>query len=287
MAIKLTEKFIRSLKTSQNSNKIYYDNSIKGFGLRITKSGTKSFILNYRINGKEKRITIGTYPVWSLEKAIEKANRLRLEIDNGIDPLQTKADAFAEWTMQDLYKQVKNAHIPKLAERAQKDVCSMWNNYIMPSLGRYHLKDITAHHIDELHRKISLTKPVRANRVLEIVRHALNLAIRWQKVDKNVANGFRRNIEQPKDVFLTTEQVSQLFVGKYGDDNLIQTFKTKEEQDICRSLFCWINDGSHTINDDLFIQSHDVQIDNYKKVFKEIFVASKHEGHYEMMMGIE
>jgi len=73
-------------------------------------------------------------------------------------------------------------------------------------------------------------------------------------------------------------------LGKYGDDELIKKFETKEEQEICRSLISWINDGSHSINDDLYVELQDQTIENYKKVFKAIFVLTNHEGHYNMMM---
>lgn len=75
-------------------------------------------------------------------------------------------------------------------------------------------------------------------------------------------------------------------LGKYGDDDLILKFGTKEEQEICRSLISWINDGSHSINDDLYIELQDRTIETYKKVFKDIFILTKHEGHYNMMMNI-
>jgi wobble nucleotide-excising tRNase len=73
-------------------------------------------------------------------------------------------------------------------------------------------------------------------------------------------------------------------LGKYRDDDLIKKFTTKEEQEICRSLICWINDGSHSINDDLYIELQDRTIDNYKKVFMDIFIKTDNEGHYNMMM---
>jgi wobble nucleotide-excising tRNase len=76
-------------------------------------------------------------------------------------------------------------------------------------------------------------------------------------------------------------------LGKYGDDDLILKFETKEEQEICRSLISWINDGSHSVSDDLFVELQDRTIESYKKVFKDIFVLTKHEGHYNMMMNIE
>ncbi len=75
-------------------------------------------------------------------------------------------------------------------------------------------------------------------------------------------------------------------LGKYGDDDLIKKFENKEEREICRSLISWINDGSHSINDDLYIELQDRTIENYKKVFKDVFLLTNHEGHYKMMMGI-
>jgi wobble nucleotide-excising tRNase len=73
-------------------------------------------------------------------------------------------------------------------------------------------------------------------------------------------------------------------LGKFGDDELIQNFPNGEEQEICRSLISWINDGSHSINDDLFIELQDRTVEMYKSVFRNIFIYTKHEGHYNMMM---
>ena len=77
-------------------------------------------------------------------------------------------------------------------------------------------------------------------------------------------------------------------LGGYHYDELINSFKdSHEEQEICRSMVCWINDGSHTIPDDLFIQSHDDLKEKYGEVFKKIFINTQHHGHYKMMMGIK
>ncbi len=76
-------------------------------------------------------------------------------------------------------------------------------------------------------------------------------------------------------------------LGGYKDADLISKFTSKEEQEIFRSLISWINDGSHSISDDLFIEAQTDVVDKYLKVFKDIFILTKHEGHYEMMMGVE
>lgn len=74
-------------------------------------------------------------------------------------------------------------------------------------------------------------------------------------------------------------------LGKYGDDNLVQIFNNNEEREICKSLISWINDGSHSINDDLYIEYQDETIEKYMNVFRRIFIETKHEEHYNMMMG--
>lgn len=73
-------------------------------------------------------------------------------------------------------------------------------------------------------------------------------------------------------------------LGKYGDDDLIQKFPSFEEQEICRSLLCWINDGSHCLPDDLFLEAPEDTIEKFYNVFKGIFKHTNHLAHYEMMM---
>jgi wobble nucleotide-excising tRNase len=73
-------------------------------------------------------------------------------------------------------------------------------------------------------------------------------------------------------------------LGKFGDDDLIKKFANAQEQEICRSLISWINDGSHSIPDDLFIEHQGATIDKYFEVFKRIFDVMGHAEHYNMMM---
>lgn len=77
------------------------------------------------------------------------------------------------------------------------------------------------------------------------------------------------------------------FLGKYGDDVLIEKFKRREEKEICRSLLSWINDGSHGFPDDLFIEHQDAVIRKYHVVFKQIFDKMGHIEHYNMMLNSE
>lgn len=72
-------------------------------------------------------------------------------------------------------------------------------------------------------------------------------------------------------------------LGGMKDEDIFQTF-TGEEQTICRSLFSWMNYGSHNSDDDLYVVVDDAMVEKYKAVFKQVFYGTGHERHYEMMM---
>ena len=59
----------------------------------------------------------------------------------------------------------------------------------------------------------------------------------------------------------------------------------RSEKIICKSLCSWVHDGSHYAHDDLYVSIDDSMVENYLKVFREIFVKARHIEHYKMMMG--
>jgi wobble nucleotide-excising tRNase len=72
--------------------------------------------------------------------------------------------------------------------------------------------------------------------------------------------------------------------GGMKKDEICKLFDGMEKR-ICMSLFSWVNDGSHSIHDDLYI-NHGTQTNAaYLQVFKNIFVRAGQIGHYNMMVG--
>lgn len=53
---------------------------------------------------------------------------------------------------------------------------------------------------------------------------------------------------------------------------------------ICKALISFINDGSHSVFEDLIFAPDDGEIENYKRVFKLVFDKLGHIDHYNMMM---
>lgn len=58
-----------------------------------------------------------------------------------------------------------------------------------------------------------------------------------------------------------------------------------QEKFICRSLFSWVNSGSHYPPDDVYVTPSETSVQIYLQVFKAIFEKTGHPSHYKMMMG--
>src|ERR1700722_6707783 len=100
MAEKLTNDLIQAIGAPATGAITLWDNEPKarGFGVRIfaaTKqnpAGVRSFFINYRIDGIERRHTIGKFPTWSAVAARAEAQDLRKRIDRGEDPANEKRE---------------------------------------------------------------------------------------------------------------------------------------------------------------------------------------------------
>lgn len=76
-------------------------------------------------------------------------------------------------------------------------------------------------------------------------------------------------------------------LGQLGDEDVLNKIENPTDKEICRSLICWINDGSHCIPDDFHIGYQEDAKEKYLQVFKKIFEETNQIAHYNMMMGID
>ena len=87
----LNEEAVKRLPAPSKGNRITYfagatiqgAKAPRGFGVRVTATGARAFVLNYRLRGREYRLTIGAWPDWSALKAVHEARKLRQRIDRG------------------------------------------------------------------------------------------------------------------------------------------------------------------------------------------------------------
>ena len=135
MAKKITDKLVKEIESPETSNRITYDTDIKGFGVRVTKAGSKVFIFNYRVKGtgRERRYTIGTYDDWSVAAARKEAQSLKRVRDRGGDPMGALHEKRAAPTVKDLTDRYIEEHLSKKRPSADRNDRAMITNDISRS----------------------------------------------------------------------------------------------------------------------------------------------------------
>jgi len=214
MAEKLSDKAVREAPgpTGDQAYKITYDIETVGFGVRTTKGGQRSFVLNYRSRGIERRYTIGRFPDWSTSQARQRAKELKRLVDQGRDPMGELHEERSAPTVADLCARYLEEHAAAFKrERSRKEDGSLIRLWVAPSLGRRKVDDIEIEDIERLHRRITVHgAPVSANRTVALCSKMFALSIRWRMRDSNPVAGIKRNAEQKRRRYLKGDELRRL-----------------------------------------------------------------------------
>jgi integrase len=218
--VRLTNKFVAKL----TGEDMWWDDDPKatGFGVRSYPGGGKSFFVDYRLDGRQRRFTLGPFPRWSAEAAREEAKKLRKAIDRGIDPAGDKRARRTAPTVQDLIDRYVEDHLPKksLVGPRLTDENRMLAE-IGDKLGKHtKVAEIHAGDIADMHRRITESgRPVRANRILAIASKMFSLALvplagetlPWRNAAQgNPCKGVSKNREEAKERFFSQSELTAI-----------------------------------------------------------------------------
>jgi integrase len=205
MADEFTDKLVESLEKPATGNRVYYDKLVKGFGVRITSAGARAFILNYRIDGRERRITIGSYPDWKVKAARDHAKLLKRQIDVGEDPMQAREDARQAKTVGQLCDAFLEECVPKRRPKTQTDYKAMIRLYLKPWWGNLKAAALTQGDVVARHRELAKRAPTRANRMLALTATIYNYAGL-----ENPTKGVEREQEERRERFLSVVEIARV-----------------------------------------------------------------------------
>ena len=88
--VRITKTVVDRFAIPKQGQAFLRDTLIQGFGLRVTASGCKSFIVEKRVKGKVRRITLGRFGELTAEQARRLAQKYLGEVAQGIDPIAEK-----------------------------------------------------------------------------------------------------------------------------------------------------------------------------------------------------
>jgi hypothetical protein len=93
--MKFTEDVVRAItNTPGKTDQVFFDDELPGFGLRVRAGGAKSWMIQYAIGRRTRRVVIGTTTLFKYAEARERARKLLAKVRLGGDPAAEKKKAF-------------------------------------------------------------------------------------------------------------------------------------------------------------------------------------------------
>lgn len=194
-----------------------WDRELRRFGVKATATGTRTYIVQYRIGRRLRRYTIGGHGApWTPDLARKEALRLLALVASGIDPATAKQAGRTAPTLRELAERVRQEHLVKRRPATRIEYDRLLNRHILPALGSLAVADVTRADVAKLHHRLRRT-PMQANRVVAVLSKMLNLAERWglRPDGTNPVRHLERNRERRRERFLTPAEIGR--VGRVLD----------------------------------------------------------------------
>lgn len=214
---KLTKKIVDALERDADRDVFVWDSEVRGFGVRLKPSGTKTFIIQYRnTERRTRRFVIGQCGVLTAEVARDLAKKKLASVIDGGDPSQERHAAREGMTVAEVCDwYLEEADAGRLLGRNRRPIKassvagdrSRIEQHIKPLVGIRVVSHLKLADIERLQADIAAGKSARerhagrggqtsggagvAGRAISTLRSLLNHARRLGIIEQSPANGVR------------------------------------------------------------------------------------------------
>ncbi len=213
---KLTARTVEAAQSGERAV-VIYDTDLKGFGVRVMPSGSKSWIVEYRPaasgrTGNKKRMSLGSTSTVTATQARTRAKDILGAVRGGADPLGDRAADRATATVAELVERFLVDHVER---RRKASTVSLYRTaarlYIVPAIGRKKAIDVGESDVLRLHGSLA-DKPTMANRVVAVLSSAFSWGGKAGHIPKGVnpAAGVERNRENKRERYLSPAEIGRL-----------------------------------------------------------------------------
>lgn len=221
------------------SRKTIWDSEVKGFGLRVTSSGRRSYVLRYRMGGggssAPRTYTIGQHgSPWTVDQARRRALDLLAQVRSGVDPAEERAAASA--AVETGREEREKRLFPVLADRwfrhhvvagglrSEKDIWGVLERDLKPALADVAIDEITKESVAELMERIGDRSRDAANKAMKWLRQMLNWLVGKGALKESPLDGV--GLPYPEGRRTRTLSLSELVVLWVALDDLPDPFRS-------------------------------------------------------------
>lgn len=180
--MKLTKTVVDRLPNPETGYALHWDDQLPGFGVRVTHSGIKSYVLQRRVGTKERRITLGRHGVLTCEQARKEAMRIAGDMTLGRDPiLERRRQRLQAVTLGETFEAYIQAR-KSLKPRTVEDLRQVLRTHLADWQSRP-VASLTPEDIEKKHQAIGETSHSRANVAMRYLRAVLAFAMERYRDD--------------------------------------------------------------------------------------------------------
>lgn len=137
----LNKTFINSL-TFDGVEKTYFDDVLKGFGVRVGKSSASYIVMYRNVYGKQKKITIAKTTQIAPAQARDEAKKILALVVQGKDPASDKIEKRKEMTVADLADKFLTDRKPRIKASSFAVYSASVRSQILPAFGNRFIKEL-------------------------------------------------------------------------------------------------------------------------------------------------
>jgi len=214
----LTETRIRAISPSDKPQRVFDGG---GLYLEVSPSGGHWWRLKYRFQGKEKRLSLGTYPLINLKSARDRALNAKRQLADGVDPsaerraIKESQSGAAANSFEPLAREWhKDQHKPTVSEAQATRVLGRLERDVFPWLGNLPIGEISAALILQTMRRVESRGAIEtAHRELQTISQIFRYAVATGRADRDPTGDLRGALKP----FITTHMASITEPEKVGE----------------------------------------------------------------------
>ena len=205
---------------------VHWDTDMSGLGLRVLKSGSRSWVVRYRVGKRQRVITLGKIAVLSPAQARAKAGEIlakaRLGQDSQAEILTEKASAgslLGDLVTNYIEQHVERVQRPRTQIETKRHLLKHWKPF-----HRIAIADVThqmvAEHLGKLERR---SGPVARNRARSSLSRLFSWAMQEGFSDQNPVGDTAKRPERARERILSRDELSAIWhaTDEPGDHNAI------------------------------------------------------------------
>lgn len=210
---KITKRSVDTIMATERDAYLW-DTALSGFGLKVTPTGRKVYLVQYRTGGRTRRVTIGRHgDKLTPEMARRSAKKLLGQVAHGEDPAAARDLERDQWTV----RQAAQAFLEQHAEAKRRPTTAreyrrVLDLHVLPALGSRAVDRVTGADMTRLHHKMA-SRPYQANRILAVCSKLFSWCIQQgvrQRQNGNPCQGLERFTETARERLLSADELARL-----------------------------------------------------------------------------